>query len=160
MISARIFSLHLLLTASVVAVPALAQDVDSTDPVGADVRAAEGESIAIWLNHVKPDKQAQFEEFLETFWETHEAALAEGQVPAAQAEAFRNVRVLLPQEPNEDSTYTYVFFADPFMPEADYSILSFLKLQHDAAEAERIYGMHQDALAKPQEGFYVQQSRY
>ena len=160
MIFARTLLLFLLLTAFVATVPVSAQDADSTDSAGATIRASEGEPVGIWLNHVKPDKQAQFEEFMETFWKSGDAALAEGQMTETQTEVYRSVRVLLPQEPNEDSTYTYVFLADPLMPEAEYSLLSFLKLRHDDAEAEQIYGMFRDALARPQEGFYVQQSRY
>jgi len=73
---------------------------------------------------------------------------------------FRQTRVLHPVKPNEDGTYTYVFLMDPLIPDADYSILNYLKKMYGEEKANEYYKMFTESLNRPQEGYKVIQSRY
>lgn len=116
-------------------------------------RATEGNTVWVLLNHVKPDKRKQFEKFIhEIFWPT-----AEKLEPADQ-QVFRQTRVLHPVKPNEDGTYTYVFLMDPLIPDADYSILNYLKKMYGEEKANEYYKMFTESLNRPQEGYKVIQS--
>jgi hypothetical protein len=103
----------------------------------------------VWviLNHVRPQKRAQFERFLhEVFWPGGRRV---GQTDSLVARAIAQTRILHPAGPNADGTYTYAFMMDPRVPGADYDILALLKRAYPAAEAERYVREMNDAIARP-----------
>ena len=130
----------------------------STDPGPLPVRAAQDEPVVAMINHVAPDKRADFEEFIASFWQDLDTHLASDKVRPGDQEAFEQTRVLFPARANEDSTYTYVFLADPYAEEADYSIINLLQLHYDEEEAQRRYALFTESLAVPQEFFVLEQS--
>lgn len=100
-------------------------------------RAARGDTVWVILNHIRPEKRAQFERFLhEIFWPGGQRV---GQADPVVARTFAQTRILHPTGANKDGTYTYAFLMDPVLGNADYTILNLLKKAYPAAEAERYY---------------------
>lgn len=130
------------------------------DPYGADIRATEGEPIAIWVNHVKSNRQEQFEQFLDAFLKGADEVVKTGKGEAPDLRAYRSVRLLKPAQAEEGGTYTYVFLADPYIEGANYDILAMLKKTYSDEEAHRIFGLFEESLARSQDGIMVQQSAY
>lgn len=132
-----------------------AKNQDEVDLSGANLRAAEGETVWVLLNHIKADKREQFEKFIhEIFWPK-----AVDLAPADR-QAFRQTRVLHPTEPNEDGTWTYVFLMDPLIPEQSYKILYYLKKMYSEEKAKEYHKMWKESYSTPQEGYTCIQSKY
>ena len=123
-------------------------------PVGREL-AAEGDTVWVILNHVKPDKRAQFERFVEEIFWAEAKRLSE-----ADQRVFRQTRVLYPIAPEPDGTYTYFFIMDPVLSGADYDIGRFLEKMYGAEKAEEYFSMFDDATSAPQTVYPVVQSRY
>ena len=125
------------------------------DLSGANIRATQGDTVWVLLNHIKPDKRQQFEKFInEIFWPKAKTLTPD------DLQAFRQTRVLHPAKMNEDSTYTYVFLMDPVIPDKNYSILDFLNKMYGEDEAKKYYRMWKDCYDSPQVGYVLIQSQY
>jgi len=117
-------------------------------------RAAEGDTMWIILNHVKADKQEQFEKLMhEVVWPTLQKSDSLGQ------EIANHTRVLHPCKMNEDSTFTYIFIMDPLLKGADYSASSVLSKEYDKEKADEYVKMISDCFANPQVIYNVIQSQ-
>ena len=90
-------------------------------------RAAEGDTVWVVLNHVKPDKVEDFERFI---YEILKPAIKEH-----KPEWLTNVRLLHPAAPNEDGTYTYTFIMDPKMYPS-YRFMVVMEPMYGTEEAE------------------------
>ncbi|NOZ63176.1 MAG: hypothetical protein GXO74_16105 [Calditrichaeota bacterium] len=125
------------------------------DLSGANIRAVEGDTVWVLLNHIKHDKRQQFEKFIqEIFWPK-----ADELAPAVR-QVFLNTRVLHPVNMNKDSTYTYVFLMDPVITKGNYNISYLLKKMYSEDKAKEYYAMWKDCYSSPQVGYVLIQSQY
>lgn len=117
--------------------------------------AAEGDTVWVIVNHVKPDKRAQFERFThEIFWPAAQRLSTEEQ------RLFRQTRVLNATAPEKDGTYTYVFLMDPVISGGDYDIRSILNKMYSKAEAEKYWNLFYEILTRDGDMYKVVQSRH
>lgn len=117
--------------------------------------ANEGDSVWIYVNHVKPDKRQQFEKFVtEIFWSKGEM------LSGKDSEVFHKTRVLYPTQPERDSTYSYIFIMDPVITGGDYDIGNLLKKIYGEAKAAEYIKMFDETTAAEQTGYHVVQSHY
>ena len=118
-------------------------------------RAAPGDTVWIILNHVKPDQRESFETFLE---EVLRPALEQS---AAQDSLYMNLltraRRLYPTRQNQDSTYTYIYLVERYIP-GDYSYRRLLSAVYTPEQTEEYLRIPGEALARPQESYFVVQS--
>ena len=121
---------------------------------GVKMRAEEGELVWIILNHVKPDKQEQFEEYLEIWLQTIEKLIKDGKMDAKSAQAFRQGRTLFPTKANEDGSYTYIFLCDPWVEGVNADISFWLLKAYPEEEAGKYLQMFRTSLMHPQ-GSYM-----
>ncbi len=120
-------------------------------------RAAAGDTMWVLLNHVKPDKLQQFEQFVEEIVNPAVEELAKSD--SAGMAVMNQTRTLYPTEPNADSTYTYVWLLDPLVSGFDYSLRGFLSRHYSEEKTEEYMILFNDALDRPQEGYVVIQQR-
>jgi hypothetical protein len=102
------------------------------------IRAAEGEEMWVWVNHVKADK-----------WEQHEHFVHDILMPATEkvdAPVFRHTRFLHPSQPNEDGTYTSAWLMDPGLEDGDYEIPSLLKKAYGEDKGKEYHQLWTDSL--------------
>jgi len=114
------------------------------------IRAAEGEVMWVWVNHVKADK-----------WEQHEHFVHDLLMPATEkvdAPVFRHTRFLHPRQPNEDGTYTSAWLMDPGLEGGDYNMLSLLKKAYGEEKGEAYHRLWEDSLVSSQVGYSFIQS--
>ncbi|HET6569693.1 MAG TPA: hypothetical protein VFG50_17130 [Rhodothermales bacterium] len=133
---------------------------DLADPAGGALRASDGQPVAIWITHVKADRRAEFESLLDKFWKAGDAAYRSGKMEEKMRAAYRGVRVLYPQAPEEDGTYTYVYLVDPYLPGANYEMLDFWRLSYPEDEARKLDQQMGETMAAPQGEIYVVQKGY
>lgn len=101
-------------------------------------RALANDTVLIVLNHVKPDKVAQFEDFNKNYL-SPAGAETNPQVKA-------NVRMQKPVYINADGTYTYVYFMDPYKGSLNYSIDYTLNAKFGKEKADEYFKMYVDCL--------------
>lgn len=117
--------------------------------------AAEGDTVWVVVNHVKPDKKAQFERFVyEIFWPSAKKLDSKAQ------RAFDHTRILNAAGPEEDGTYTYVFLMDPLISGEDYQIENALKKMYPKEEAAEYMRLFKETLARESEVYILTQSKY
>ena len=116
--------------------------------------AKEGDTVWVFVNHVKADKREQFERFVhENFWPG-----AKKLRPADQ-HVFQQTRVLHPIQAEADGTYSYLFIMDPVVPGADYYIENLIRKMYEEKKANEYLKMFNETAAGPQTGYTVIQSR-
>ena len=120
-------------------------------------RAAPGDTMWVILNHVKPDKRQQFERFVEEIVKPAAEELAKSD--SVWVAIMKQTRTLYPTEPNEDSTYTYIWLMDPLVSGADYGLRGLISRIYSQGKTEEHMNLFEDALDRPQEGYVVIQKR-
>ena len=100
------------------------------------------ENQLVILSHIKSDKNDKFDKIL--FDEVMVAA-AEYQDDDSNKQklndkAMRSFEILKPASMNQDSTWTYIFIADPYVEGALYNIMPSLKQKYGAEGAEEVFG--------------------
>lgn len=120
-------------------------------------RAASGDTLWVLLNHVKPDKRQQFERFVEEIVNPAVEELAKSD--SVMVAILNQTRTLYPTEPNEDSTYTYVWLMDPLVSGADYTFRGLFSRIYSQEKTEEYIDLFEDAIDRPQEGYVVIQKR-
>ena len=129
----------------------------STDSPNSSIkaRAAEGDSVWVIINHIKPDKREQFEKFVhEVFWPKA------SNLSADEQRLFKQTRVLHPTEPEADGTYSYIFLMDPLIPGGNYEIDYLLKKIYGEGKWEQHSKMLGETFAREQTQYVVVQSKY
>ncbi len=116
------------------------------------LRAVDGEKIWVLVNHVKPDRRQEFERFM------HE--IIKQIAVRSEPHVLNRTRILHPTEPNEDGTYTYIFLADPFVPDGEYNIEKLLSLAYSPEEADELSKLFYESLASDQVGYEVIQTAW
>jgi hypothetical protein len=109
-------------------------------------RAVEGDEVWVALNHVNADK-----------WEEHKDFVLNILIPAAEKivpTEMANTRFLVPDDSNEDGTFTSIFLMDPVIRDGNYDILDILKKEYGEEQAEQYF----KRWVVDQVGFNVKQS--
>ena len=101
-------------------------------------RASANDSVLIVLNHVKPDKVGQFEDFNKNYLSPAGAETN----PQTKA----TVRMQKPVSKNADGTYTYVYLMDPFRGNLNYDIQYSLNAKFGKEKADEYFKMYIDCL--------------
>ncbi|MBI5942751.1 MAG: hypothetical protein HY864_00140 [Chloroflexi bacterium] len=117
-----------------------------------DVRAHAGDEVWVVLNHIRAEKREACEYFLNSIL-----------MPAAahvRPDVYNKTRVLHPVNPNEDSTFTYIFLMDPVIPTGVYDIATILHEFYKPELADEYMKIWSEALASPQIGFAQVQSAW
>jgi hypothetical protein len=117
-----------------------------------NLRAVDGETVWVLLNHVKPDRRKEFERFM------HEII---GKIGAqSESHVLNRTRILHPTEPNKDGSYTYIFLMDPVMPDGEYSFEKLLPLAYSPEEVKKLLPLFYDSLVSDQVGYVVTQTAW
>lgn len=124
------------------------------------LRADEGDLVWIILNHVKPDKRQQFEEFMNIMDQVFYDLIKTGIISAEESMAWKQMRLLHPTEANEDGSYTYVFLADPWIEGVESRISYWLRKKYSEEEAQKYGKMFSDSLMHPQVSYMSKQGKY
>ena len=100
------------------------------------------ENQLVVLSHIKSDKNEEFDKIL--FDEVMVAAAEyQDDDPNKQKlndKAMRSFEILKPASMNQDSTWTYIFIADPYVEGALYNIMPSLKQKYGEEGAEEVFG--------------------
>ena len=124
------------------------------------IKAKSGEQTMVVLNHIKFDKKEEFNSIL--FNEVMPAYYAYEDSSAEKNKlndmAAKSMRILLPGDMNEDSTWTFVMFADPYYEGALYNIIPPLKQKYGEEGAEEVFGRWSDCFAEGQEIYLSKQN--
>ena len=100
------------------------------------------ENQLVILSHIKSDKNDKFDKIL--FDEVMVAAAEyQDDDPNKQKlndNAMRSFEILKPASMNQDSTWTYIFIADPYVEGALYNIMPSLKQKYGEEGAEEVFG--------------------
>ena len=95
------------------------------------------------INYILPQKAGQFEMLTKTVI-----------MPAMKredAEVFKSLKFLVPEEQNEDGNLTYMFIADPYLEDRNYDIFEVLVSQYGRARAEEYFDRWISCFAYEQE---------
>ena len=95
------------------------------------------------INYILPQKAGQFEMLTKTVI-----------MPAMKredAEVFKSLKFLVPEEQNEDGNLTYMFIADPYLEEKNYDIFEVLVSQYGRTRAEEYFDRWISCFAYEQE---------
>ena len=95
------------------------------------------------INYILPQRAGQFEMLTKTVI-----------MPAMKredAEVFKSLKFLVPEEQNEDGNLTYMFIADPYLEERNYDIFEVLVSQYGRARAEEYFDRWISCFAYEQE---------
>ena len=119
------------------------------------MKAKSGHQVLTVLNHIKFDKREEFNKIL--FDEVMPAYSAYVDSSAENNKlndnAEKAMRMLLPMSMNEDSTWTFIMFADPYFEGALYNIIPPLKQKYGEEGAEEVFGRWSDCFVRGQEVF-------
>ena len=115
-------------------------------------RAIDGEKVWVLLNHVKSDRREQFEQFFHKIIKP----IAEQFEP----EVLYRTRILHPEEPNDDGTFTYIFLMDPFVPDGEYYNEKILLKAYSPEETKNYLKMLGECMASPQIRYEVIQKNW
>ena len=133
---------------AVVGLMALTHCVKKVEVVSQDkLRAAKGDTVWIILNHVKPDKLADFESFHTDILNP----IMEELTDPVEKENFDKVRFLRPGGPNSNGTFTHIYMMDPYT-RGKTKFLYFLNKKYSEEESQEHYAMWKNSLDRPQEG--------
>ena len=154
----RFISLGVVVIFVLVSFTVMSKSDDQMDEV--KLRANEGELVWIILNHVKPDKRQQFEEFLDVMYQVWMDLQKEGKLSNEEVKAYMHMRTLHPTKANEDGSYTYVFLADPWIEGVESRIGPWLRKKYSEEEAKKYGQMFSDSLMRPQESYMSKQAEY
>jgi hypothetical protein len=142
----------------ILALTALSKSSNPSEDV--KLRADEGELVWIILNHVKPDKRQQFEEFMDIMNQVFDDLIKENKVGEKEAKAYKQMRLLHPTEANEDGSYTYVFLSDPWIEGVESRIGYWLRQKYSEEEAKKYGQMFSDSLMHPQTSYMSKQGKH
>ena len=95
------------------------------------------------INYILPQRAGQFEMLTKTVI-----------MPAMKredAEVFKSLKFLVPEDQNEDGNLTYMFIADPYLEEKNYDIFEVLVSQYGRARAEEYFDRWISCFAYEQE---------
>ena len=95
------------------------------------------------INYILPQRAGQFEMLTKT--------VIMPAIKREDAEVFKSLKFLVPEEQNEDGNLTYMFIADPYIEERNYDIFEALVSQYGRARAEEYFDRWISCFAYEQE---------
>ena len=113
------------------------------------IKAKSGDQTMVVLNHIKFDKKEEFNNIL--FNEVMPAFYAYEDSSAEKNElndlAGQSMRILLPENMNQDSTWTFIMLADPYYDGALYNIGPPLYQKFGEEGAKEVFGRWSECFA-------------
>ncbi len=113
------------------------------------IKAKSGDQTMVVLNHIKFDKKDEFNNIL--FDEVMPAYYAYEDSIEEKNElndmAGESMRILLPENMNQDSTWTFIMLADPYYDGALYNIGPPLYQKYGEEGAKEVFGRWNDCFA-------------
>ena len=104
---------------------------------------AKNSKTMVAINYILPQRAGQFEMLTKTII-----------MPAMKredADVFKSLKFLVPEEQNEDGNLTYMFIADPYLEEKNYDIFEVLVSQYGRTSAEEYFDRWISCFAYEQE---------
>ena len=95
------------------------------------------------INYILPQRAGQFEMLTKT--------VIMPAIKREDAEVFKSLKFLVPEEQNEDGNLTYMFIADPYLEERNYDIFEVLVSQYGRTRAEEYFDRWISCFAYEQE---------
>tara|TARA_B100000579_G_scaffold63787_1_gene47149 strand:+ start:154 stop:609 length:456 start_codon:yes stop_codon:yes gene_type:complete len=95
------------------------------------------------INYILPQRAGQFEMLTKTVI-----------MPAMKredAEVFKSLKFLVPENQNEDGNFTYMFIADPYLEKKNYDVFEILVSQYGRTRAEEYFDLWISCFAYEQE---------
>jgi len=113
------------------------------------IKAKSGDQTMVVLNHIKFDKKNEFNNILfdevMPAYNAYEDSIAEKN--KLNDMAGDAMRILLPENMNQDSTWTFIMFADPYYDGALYNIGPPLYQKYGEEGAKEVFGRWSDCFA-------------
>ena len=106
------------------------------------VYAQNGKTM-VAINYILPQRAGQFEMLTKT--------VIMPAIKREDAEVFKSLKFLVPEEQNEDGNLTYMFIADPYLEEKNYDIFEVLVSQYGRTRAEEYFDRWISCFAYEQE---------
>ena len=128
-----------------------------TAPAPALPRAADGDTVVVAVIRVRPDRRAQFEQFIEMI---SSAGVRPGALDSLSTAVFTHTRTLYPTAPDSDGTFHYLFIFDPIIPGASYDIEKYVGRLFPQSDSARIVRLYRESLARPQQSLGRVVQRY
>ena len=122
-------------------------------------KAKIGDTTLIVLNHIKYDKKEEFnailfDEVMPACYDYKDTIVEKNQLNKL---AFESMRILNPLRVNEDSTWTFIMFADPYFQGALYNIGPPLIQKYGEDSASAIFERWSSCFAQNQVLFFETQ---
>jgi len=95
------------------------------------------------INYILPQRAGQFEMLTKT--------VIMPAIKREDAEVFKSLKFLVPEDKNEDGNLTYMFIANPYMEEKNYDIFEVLVSQYGRARAGEYFDRWISCFAYEQE---------
>ena len=116
------------------------------------IKAKSGEQTMIVLNHIKFDKKEEFNsillnEVMPAYYAYEDSSAEKNKLNDKAAESMR---ILLPSNINQDSTWTFIMFADPFYEGALYNIGPPLNQKYGEEGAKEVFARWSSCFASGQ----------
>ena len=119
------------------------EDNDSKSSNDSNTVYAKNGKTMVAINYILPQRAGQFEMLTKTVI-----------MPAMKredAEVFKSLKFLVPEDQNEDGNLTYMFIADPYLEERNYDIFEVLVSQYGRTRAEEYFDRWISCFAYEQE---------
>ena len=116
------------------------------------IKAKSGEETMIVLNHIKFDKKEEFNsillnEVMPAYYAYEDSSAEKNKL---NDKAAKSMRILLPSNINQDSTWTFIMFADPFYEGALYNIGPPLNQKYGEEGAKEVFARWSSCFASGQ----------
>ena len=116
------------------------------------VKAKSGDQTLVVLNHIKFDKKEEFnsilfDEVMPAYYAYKDSSTEKNKLNDMAAESMR---ILLPSNMNQDSTWTFIMFADPFYEGALYNIGPPLNQKYGEEGAKEVFARWSSCFASGQ----------
>jgi hypothetical protein len=104
---------------------------------------AQNGKTMVAINYILPQRAGQFEMLTKT--------VIMPAIKREDAEVFKSLKFLVPEERSEDGNLTYMFIADPYLEEKNYDIFEVLVSQYGRTRAEEYFDRWISCFAYEQE---------
>jgi hypothetical protein len=122
--------------------------------------AKNGEEVFFVINKIKFDKKQEFDKILfgEVMPAITEYRDKDDEKNEMNKKSLKTMRLLRPTQINDDSTWTFLFIADPYIEGATYNIGPPLLQKYGEDEAQAVIDRWSDCFAAGQEVYLSKQS--
>ena len=122
--------------------------------------AKNGEEVFFVINKIKFDKKQEFDKILfgEVMPAFTEYRDKDDEKNEMNKKSLKTMRLLRPTQINDDSTWTFLFIADPYIEGATYNIVPPLLQKYGEDGAQAVFDRWNDCFAAGQEVYLSKQS--